>query len=267
MLQCLKKLICLAFALLLFCPSQAFAQIDLFGNVRDTLDNQYRHMPRPYDTTRVFDIGWDPKPALVVFRYGNFPTPSPVLIPVPDTSKSFSNNTPNAASFPYHATCEQTVTHTWRMTYGMTGDLVGVFNALPGIDAASPGSGQLNLRQGQTVTNRKRYSQSIEALVQVPAMSSVTVQAYYEQFPVVVPFDVAVKIGGSFRFEAIRGHPPGRVTRVFFTQGLGSFYRQHPHPHIEVLNDLYVIVKLLGEYRGAIGRSPGNFNCQAKANL
>jgi hypothetical protein len=42
---------------LLFCRQIAFAQIDLFGNIANTLDNQFKHASPPFDSTRVFDIG------------------------------------------------------------------------------------------------------------------------------------------------------------------------------------------------------------------
>ncbi|MFY9572399.1 MAG: hypothetical protein WAV20_13445, partial [Blastocatellia bacterium] len=74
-----------------------------------------------------------------------------------------------------------------------------------------------------------------------------------------------VKIGGSFRFEAFRQDGP-RETVARFTQGLGTFYKNHPHPHVQVIDDLFVIVKLKGKYTGAIGRTPGNFTCEAIAS-
>jgi hypothetical protein len=249
-----------AVIVLFLCTNEAFAQIDLFGNIRETLDYQWRHAQNPWDSTEVYDIGWNVTPKAVRVEYAAFGTPAPELIPVPNTSQSFTNNTANPGTFPYEAKCQHTVRHTWRMTYGMSGSLVGTFNSLTGIDSESPDSGTMNLTQGQTVSRDAPYSQLLSAQVTVPANSSATYQAFFEQRPIRGSFEVDVKIGGSFRFKAVRGN-----TTANFTQGLGTFYTQHPHPHVRVLDDLFVIVTLQGEYTGAIGRTPGNFTCKAIA--
>jgi len=134
-------------AALCLCVSVAHGQIDLFGNIAATLDRQWRHGNPPWDSTRVYDIGWNVAPVAASFQYGSFGNPADSLIPVPNTSQSFSNTTTNPASFPYQATCQYTVQHRWIITDGMTGDLVGTFNSFPAIDSASPDSGSTHLRR------------------------------------------------------------------------------------------------------------------------
>jgi hypothetical protein len=255
--------------MLILQPSTASAQIDLFGKIATTLDRNYKHLSPPFDSTRVYDIGWNVTPAPVRFQYAPLGNPPDVPVAVPDTSQSFTNNTPNAGTFPYEAVCKQTVKHTWQITDGMIGNLVGNFNSLPGIDSASPGSGGMHLTQGETASKEVPYSQPVRATVPVPAMSTVTYQTFFHERQLDIAFDVDVKIGGSFRFEALRGDcgqgGTGRCTRASFTEGLGKFYREVPDPHIQVLDDQFVVVKLHGRYSGAIGTTPGNFTCEVKA--
>jgi hypothetical protein len=245
---------------LLFLASPAFAQIDLFEYARQVLDNEYRHAPRPWERTRQYDRGWNITPAPVSVQYEAIGDPPTERIVVPNTSRSFTNGTANPGSFPYEAVCSGTVQHVWRVTYGMAGDLVAGFNALPGIDSASPTTGPLNLTQGLRVVQEAPYSQPVSAVVSVPAMSSATYQTYFDVRPLTRRFVVRVKIGGSFRFEAFRGN-----TRSQTVIQLGRFFRTHPHDHVEVVDDQFVIVRLEGEYQGALGRSPGNFTCEVLA--
>jgi hypothetical protein len=241
-------------------PAELFAQIDLFGNIRDTLDNEWKR--NGWESTRVYDVGWNVTPEPVRVQYDALGNPPEVLIAIPDTSKAFTNATPNPGSFPYEAVCKQTIKHTWRITYGITGSLVGAFNSLPGIDSASPKSGGMNLTPGQMASQDAQYSQSLQAMVSVPPMSSVTYQAYYHQRPLTLAFDVDVRIGGSYRFEAFKGNTRSSSVHA---EGLGTFYKDHPHPNVQVVDDVFVIVKLRGEYTGAIGTTPGNFTCEARA--
>jgi hypothetical protein len=247
-------------ALAFLCPSHVLAQIDLFGHIAETLDYQWRHAPNPWERTRVYDIGWNVNPTAVRFEYVSVGNPLAVLVAIPNTSQSFTNTTTNAATYPYEALCKLTVNHTWKITYGMSGNLIGTFNSLPGIDPASPDSGSVHLTQGESAQRDAQYSQILRAAVSIPGMTSATYQAYYEERPVTVPFEVDVRIGGSFRFEAFRGN-----TRAQMVQGLGTFYKLNPHSHVQVIDDQFVIVKLQGEYKGAIGRTPGNFTCEAVA--
>jgi hypothetical protein len=264
------------------CPA-AFAQFNLFGNLADTLDSNWR--PK-WDRTRVYDIGWNINPVEVSFQYaplGNLPD---VLVPVPNTSQSFINITDNPATYPYQKLCQGTVEHTWRVTDGMVakstptcdqcGTLIANFNALPGIDSASPDSGGTQLKHGDVLSRSISYSQNVQATIQVPARSVASYQTYFDKRSITnLPFDVAVRIGGSFRFEAFRGDcrqealeaniKAGTCTRASFTQGLGAFYRQFPNPHVQYVDDEFVVVKLRGEYTGAIGRTPGNFSCAVMA--
>jgi hypothetical protein len=189
----------------------------------------------------------------------------------------------NPASFPYQAFCHQSVLHTWVITDGMAvsspptcaqcSSLIGNFNSLPGIDSASPDSGSTQLRQGEILSRTASYSQTVQTSVPVSAMSTVTYQTFFDERAIAdLPFDVDIKIGGSFRFEALRGDCggggiiPGRCTRASFTQGLGAFYKANPNPHVQVIDDLFVTVKLHGQYTGAIGKTPGNFTCAVLAN-
>lgn len=262
-------------SLLIFSATAANAQINLFGNIATTLDNQWRQASPPWDRTRVYDIGWNVTPTANSFQYAPLGNPPDVLVPVPNTSQSFSNATMNPAAFPYQALCQRTVQHMWVITDGMTGDQVGNFNSLPGIDSASPDSGSTQLRQGEILSRSIHYSQSIQAVVSVPAASSATYQTFFDERPLTnLSFEVDVRIGGSFRFEALRGDCDrdiataviaGRCTRASFTQGVGTFYKANPNPHVQVIDDLFVILKLHGRYTGAIGKTPGNFTCEVMA--
>jgi hypothetical protein len=268
------------------CSPEAFAQINLFGNIADTLDYSWRHAPQPWDRTRVYDIGWNITPAEVSFQYGPVGNPPDVLIPVPNTSQSFINITDSPAVYPYQALCQGTVQHTWLVTDGMVakstptceqcGTLIANFNSLPGIDSASPDSGTTQLKQGDTLSRSVPYSQPVQATIQVPARSVATYQTYFVERSITnLPFEVDVRIGGSFRFEAFRGDckkesllesiKAGRCTRASFTGGLGTFYKQNPDPHVQYVDDQFVIVKLHGQYTGAIGKTPGNFTCDVIA--
>jgi len=271
---------------LFYCSPKAFAQINLFGNIADTLDYSWRHAPQPWDSTRVYDIGWNITPAEVSFQYGPVLAPPDVLVPVPNTSQSFINITDLPAQYPYQELCQATVKHTWLITDGMVpkstptcqqcGTLVAEFNSLPGIDSASPDSGTTQLKQGDTLSRSVPYSQPVQATIQVPARTIATYQTYFDERSIPnLPFEVGVRIGGSFRFEALRGDCKqanleqniklGRCTRANFTSGLGTIYKQIPDPHVQVVDDQFVIVKLHGQYTGAIGKSPGNFTCEVLA--
>jgi hypothetical protein len=229
------------------------------------------------------EIGWNITPAEVSFQYSPVANPADQLIPVPNTVQSFSNGGAQQAEFPYRSLCQGTVKHTWVITDGLVaapspvcaqcGNLEADFNALPGIDSASPDSGVTHLRQGETISRSIPYSQHVQASVPVPPMSSATFQTYFVDRPINnLPFEVRVKIGGSFSFSAttecsVRGAIPERCTTATTTsvQGLGTFYRQNPDSHVQPIDDRFVTVTLHGQYTGAIGETPGIFPC--KVNL
>ncbi|HTR35808.1 MAG TPA: hypothetical protein VMH80_07915 [Bryobacteraceae bacterium] len=264
---------------LLLVPQLGFAQIDLFGNIATTLDNRFKHLSPPFDTTKVFEIGWNVTSAETQFQFGPIGNPPDTLIPVPNTSQTLPNPGPNPAKLHYHAFCHQTVLHTWVITDGMAvsspptctqcSSLVANFNSLPGIDSASPDSGITQLRQGETLSRTISYSQMVDADFDVSAMSNLNVETFFDERSISnLPFEVDVKIGGSFRFQASRGDCGqeglfhGRCTTATFTQGLGTFYKENPDQHIQPIDDQFVIVKLHGQYTGAIGKTPGNFTCE-----
>jgi len=253
--------------LLVLSPMAAYAQIDLFGNIAAKLDQSYESLHPPFDSTRVYDIGWNVTPTPVQFQYSPFSNPPDVLVAIPGTIKSFTNGTNSDGKFPYASQCTFTIKHNWLMTDGMTGNLVGNFDAFPGIDSGSPSSAGVTLVQGESVTQFASFSIPVTASVKVPANSSVTFQTFVHEHPVTTPFEVDVKIGGSFRFEATRngGGIFPRPTTASFTSGLGAFYKLVPDPHIQVIDDQFTIVKLHGTYTGAVGDSPGSFRCEARA--
>jgi len=253
--------------LLALSPVAAYGQIDLFGNIAAKLDQSYKNLHPPFDSTRVYDIGWNVTPAPVLFQYSPFGNPADVLIPIPGTLKTVTNGTNSDGNFPYESTCAFSIKHNWLMTDGMTGNLVGNFNAFPGIDSGSPGSGGVTLVQGESATESASFSIPLTASVTVPANTSVTFQTFVHEHPVTTPFEVDVKIGGSFRFEAIRngGGILPRQTTASFTSGLGAFYKLVPDPHIQAIDDQFTIVKLHGTYTGAVGDEPGSFRCEARA--
>jgi len=253
--------------LLVLGPTTAFAQIDLFGNIAAKLDQSYKHLHPPFDSTRVYDIGWNVTPTPVKFQYSPFGNPPDVLVPIPGTLKTVTNGTNSDGNFPYESQCVFAIKHNWRMTDGMTGNLVGNFDPFPGIDSGSPSSAGVTLVQGESVTESASFSIPVTASVSVPANSSVTFQTFVHEHPVTTPFEVDVKIGGSFRFEATRnggGIFPSPTT-ASFKSGLGTFYKLVPDPHIEVIDDQFTIVKLHGTYTGAVGDEPGSFRCEARA--
>jgi hypothetical protein len=171
-----------------------------------------------------YEPGWNVTPVPVQFQYAPFGNPPDMPLPIPNTIKSFSNGTSNPCSFDYEAPCAFTIHHDWQITDGMTGNLVGTFRPIPGIDSGRPDTGIVHL--AQSVSRDVPFSQHVSAMVMAPAMSSVTFQAFVDERPVTVPFEYDVEIGGSFRFEAFRkggGIFPGQ-TRASFTMGLGMFY-------------------------------------------
>jgi hypothetical protein len=264
-------------AMLFTGPSTAIAQIDLFGNLASKLDSNYKHLTPPFDATRLYAPGWNVTPTPTFFEYPPIENLPVVPVPVPNTSQSFTNNTQSTATYPYAATCQHTVTHKWVITDGMTDNLhltgEATFDSLPGIDAASPGTGSIHLTQGETVSKDVSYSQPVRARVSVPPNSTVTYQTYFDERPIDIPFEVDVKIGGSFEFQALRGdcghdfpRTTGRCTTANFMGLLGTSYQQLPDPHIQVIDAQFVTVKLHGEYTGAVATiTPGNFKCEVKA--
>jgi hypothetical protein len=263
---------------LVSCPSMAFAQIDLFGNIANTINNNLRHGTVPFTHINV-EIGWNITPAEVSFKYSPIGNPAEQLIPVPNTTQSFSNGDTQTAEDSYHSLCEGTVKHTWVITDGLVaapspvcaqcGNLEANFNSLPPIDSASPDSGATHLRQGETLSRSIPYSQHVNQSVPVPPMSTAKFQTFFVVRPINnLPFEVRVKIGGSFSFSAttdcsLRGAVPERCTTATTTsvQGLGTFYKQNPDPHVQPIDDRFVIVTLHGQYTGAIGDTPGDFPC------
>ena len=263
---------------LVFCPTAAFAQIDLFGNIANTIGNNLRRGTVPFTNINV-EIGWNVTAAEVSFQYSPVGNPADQLIPVPNTSQSFTNGGANQAQFPYQSLCIGTVKHTWVITDGLVaapsplcaqcGTLLADFNSLSGIDSASPDSGTTHLQQGETISRSVTSSQHVQASVPVPPMTTATFQTYFDVRPIdKLPFEVKVKIGGSYSFSAttecsLRGAIPERCTTANTTsvQGLGTFYKQNPDPHVQPIDDKFVIVTLHGQYTGAIGKTPGNFTC------
>lgn len=234
-------------------PATAFAQFGIRHFIETTLNTVYQRAG--WDGAALTGFGWNLVANSSTIIYSTVPSPlpdetTPIGSPLMATNSSSTATNSTLSIGPF----SETVAHTWLITDGMTGDAAS-FDGVPDIDQLGPGTGTLEPLQGKVITRSvQRTDPRHSDTVCVPPMATGTVQPFFHEHPVSVPFSIQVKIGGTFTYKYFRGNTTAQNLSVI---GFGDFFRAHPDPHVAVIDSdrLYIYVTLKGEYTGTMNDS------------